>query len=118
MHSRYKELGKEYDKDLLEHAFCSLLEILDITSKQFTAELFKKLLAEMLSTKQWMTEGILKSREKDYTNPYRKMVYENNAEMNVVLGSLENNSFIQSQFEAFEEFIINVEKISKKMNNK
>lgn len=104
VHKRYKEEGKQYDKDLLEHAYCSLLEILNITSKQFTVDLFKKLLGETLSTKQWMTEGILKSREKDYTNPYRKMVYENNIEMNKVLGRLEDNSFIQSQFEGLENY--------------
>ena len=104
VHIRYKEIGKEYEQDLLEHAFCSLLEILNITSKQFTKDLFNELLVETLSTKQWMTEGILKSREKDYTNPYRKMVYENNEEMNLVLGSLEDNGFIQSQFEGLENF--------------
>jgi hypothetical protein len=51
-----------------------------------------------------MTEGILKSREKDYSNPYRKMVYENNNEMNKVIGRLEDNGFIQGQFEELEEF--------------
>ncbi len=104
IHIRYKEEGKKYHTDLLEHAFCSLLEILHITNKQFTKELFEKLLSETLSTKQWMTEGILKSREKDYINPYRKMVYENNIEMNKVLGSLEDNSFIQNQFESLENY--------------
>ncbi len=104
VHMRYKDEGLKYEQDLLEHAYCSLLEILNITSKQFTAELLKKLLSETFSTKQWMTEGILKSREKDYTNPYRKMVYENNLEMNEVLGSLEDNSFIQNQFEELEDY--------------
>ena len=51
-----------------------------------------------------MTQSILKSREKDYTNPYRKMVYENNEEMNKVMGALEDNGFIQGQFEGLEEF--------------
>ena len=104
MHQRYKEEGINYKTDLLEHAYCSLLEILNITTKQFTPELFKKLLDETVATKTWMTQGILKSREKDYTNPYRKMVYENNDEMNKVMGALEDNSFIQGQFEGLEEF--------------
>ena len=112
VHHRYKEEGINYTKDLLEHAYCSLLEILNITTKQFNTELFKKLLEETVATKKWMTEGILKSREKDYTNPYRKMVYENNTEMNAVLGKLEDNSFIQEQFKGLEEFKINAEKIN------
>ena len=104
MHNRYKEEGMNYKADLLEHAYCSLLEILNITTKQFTPELFKKLLDETVATKTWMTQSILKSREKDYTNPYRKMVYENNEEMNKVMGALEDNGFIQGQFEGLEEF--------------
>jgi hypothetical protein len=111
MHNRYKTEGADYTKDLLEHAYCSLLEILNITTKQFTAELFKNLLQQTIATKQWMTEGILKSREKDYTNPYRKMVYENNNEMNKVLGKLEDNSFIQGQFEGLGLFKNKIEEM-------
>lgn len=116
MHERYKEEGVSYKNDLLEHAYCSLLEILNFTTKQFTPELFEKLLGETVATKMWMTEGILKSREKDYTNPYRKMVYENNEEMNKVIGSLEDNVFIQDQFEKLEEFKILVAEIKNKLN--
>ncbi len=104
MHNRYKTEAVNYEIDLLEHAYCSLLEILKITTKQFTQDLFEALMQESIAAKQWMTEGILKSREKDYSNPYRKMVYENNEEMNKVIGKLENNSFIQGQFEELEAF--------------
>ncbi len=115
MHNRYKSEGEQYSIDLLEHAYCSLLEILNITTKQFTAELFTTLLEQTIATKQWMTEGILKSREKDYTNPYRKMVYENNEEMNKVIGKLEENSFIQKQFEGLVEFKEMVKEIQKNL---
>ena len=43
VHDIYREEGKKYHNQLLEHAYCSLLEILNITTKQFTGELFKKL---------------------------------------------------------------------------
>ena len=113
IHDRYRELGAEYEKDVLQHAFCSLLEVLNITSKQFTPALFKKLLADTVATRQWMTDGIFKSREKDYTNPFRKMVYENNEEMNKVLGKIEDNSFLQSQFESLENFKDKIKDIEK-----
>ena len=113
MHNRYKEEGVNYKSDLLEHAYCSLLEILNITTKQFTSNIFEKLLDETVTTKSWMTEGILKSREKDYTNTYRKMIYENNEEMNKVMGTLEDNGFIQGQFEGLEEFKIRIAAIKK-----
>ncbi len=111
MHNKYKLEAINYETDLLEHAYCSLLEKLNLTTKQFSADLFKELLQQTIATKQWMTEGILKSREKDYSNPYRKMVYENNEEMNTVLGKLEDNSFIQGQFEELEAFKLMVKAI-------
>ena len=57
----------------------------------------------MLVTKQWMTEKIYDSREKDYSNPFREMVYNNKKEMESVVGKLEDNSFIKEQKEAFEK---------------
>ena len=113
IHNRYKEEGVNYKSDLLEHAYCSLLEILNITTKQFTSDLFKKLLDETVATKIWMTEGILKSREKDYSNNFRKMIYENNEEMNKVMGALEDNGFIQGQFDGLEEFKVRIAAIKK-----
>jgi hypothetical protein len=44
-----------------------------------------------------MVKGIHDSREKDYTNSFRKMVYENDAEMEAVTGKFAENSFIQQQ---------------------
>ncbi len=113
LHNKYKTEGLQYKIDLLAHAYCSLLEKLNITTKQFTEKLFKELLAETLVTKEWMTNGILKSREKDYTNPFRKMVYENNIEMNKVLGKLEDNNFIQTQFEQLDIFKQEINKFIK-----
>jgi hypothetical protein len=54
-------------------------------------------LKQALDTKEWMCKGIFDSRAKDYSNPFRKMVYETNEEMNKVIGRLEDNSFIQQQ---------------------
>jgi hypothetical protein len=43
----------------------------------------------------WITEGIYRSREKDYQNPFRSITYDSKAEMEAVVGRLEDNSFIQ-----------------------
>jgi hypothetical protein len=47
--------------------------------------------------KDEITLKIKSSREKDYTNPFRKMVYENQAEMDAIVGDLNDNSFIAEQ---------------------
>ncbi len=102
LHDFYRVQGTAYEKDKLSHAYTSLLEILHITPKQFNPELFKNLLNNALETKAWMSKGIYDSRAKDYSNDFRKMVYDNNKEMNKVLGKLEENVFIQQQLAALD----------------
>ena len=97
LHNFYRQQGIAYTTDKLNHAYTSLLEILNITPRQFTPLLLKELLKQALNTKEWMCKGIFDSRAKDYSNPFRKMVYETNEEMNKVIGRLEDNSFIQQQ---------------------
>jgi hypothetical protein len=44
-----------------------------------------------------MTRNIYESRAKDYQNDFRKMVYNNEKEMEAVVGKLEDNVFINQQ---------------------
>ena len=114
VHDVYAAEGNKYADDKLQHAFTALLEILNITSKQFTPAVLKILLLQAVETRSWMCKGIYDAREKDYTNPFRKMVYETNEEMNNVIGSLEDNSFIQGQLELLDQMKKEVEQIIKK----
>ena len=115
VHQFYKSRGQDYEKDKLQHAYTSLLEILNITTRQFSPTVFKEVLMKMIDTKQWMSKGIYEARAKDYTNPYRKMVYETNQEMTEVLGSIEDNSFIQTQLEEFETLKKTVKAVIRKL---
>ncbi len=102
VHNFYHEQGNQYFADNLQHGYTSLLELHKITSRQFTTEFFNTLLGEMLQTKEWMVKGIYEARAKDYSNPYRKMVYENDEEMQKVIGRLEDNGFIQDQMKELD----------------
>ena len=115
VHGFYNEQGSNYDADKMQHAYTSLLEILNITGRQFTSELFKTLLQNAVQTRTWMCKGIYDAREKDYTNPYRKMVYESTAEMNKVIGAFEDNSFIQSQLGELDKMKKDIKGVIKKM---
>ena len=70
---------------------------------------------QALDTKEWMCKGIFDSRAKDYSSPFRKMVYDTNEEMNKVMGRLEDNSFIQQQLADFEEMRKQVKVVVKKL---
>ena len=115
LHNFYRQQGNAYANDKLNHAYTSLLEILGITPRQFTPVLLKDLLKQALVTREWMCKGILDSRAKDYTNPFRKMVYDTNDEMNKVIGKLEDNAFIQMQFAEWEETKKQVRSVIKKL---
>ncbi|MEO6220310.1 MAG: DUF4954 family protein, partial [Ginsengibacter sp.] len=115
VHDVYKKEGLDYRNNKLIHAYTSLLEIENITSKQFTAEVFKELLKKSVITKTWISDGIYKSRAKDYTNPFRKMVYENKTEMDTVIGRLEDNQFIQGKLKELDIYKKNIKGIIKKM---
>jgi hypothetical protein len=116
LHYFYAAEGDNYPADKLQHAYTGLLEILQITAKQFTAALFKTLLQQSLTTRSWMSKGIYEARAKDYSNPFRKMIYETNEEMNKVVGRLEDNSFIQDQLAALEQMKKEVKLLVKKIS--
>ena len=115
VHEFYSKQGVLYNNNKLNHAYTSLLEILNITPRQFTPALLKQLLQQAVITRTWMYKGIYESREKDYTNPFRKMVYETNDELNKVMGKLEDNSFIQLQAAALEDMQKEVKGIIRKL---
>jgi len=117
VHAYYINQGENYLKDKLYHAYTSLLEILSITPRQFTADFFIDLLQKAVETKSWMCKEIYESRAKDYSNPFRKMVYDTREEMNKVVGSLEDNSFIQQQTGKLDEFKKQVKSVIKKLKS-
>ena len=118
VHNFYRKEGEDYAKNKLTHAYTSLLEIENITSKQFTNEYFKELLKRAVTTKSWMAKAIYESRAKDYKNPFRKMVYESQEEMNAVVGIIEDNQFIQEQLKELEVFKKTVKNLSKTLEEK
>ena len=58
-----------------------------------------------------MVKNIYDSRAKDFRNEFRKMVYENEKEMEAVMGNLEDNLFINQQKEEFLHFRKSIENI-------
>lgn len=109
VHDFYKEQGAAYASDKLMHSVVAFEKVYGISIKNIDHSIFTDLLQRAVRTKEWMTDGIAESRAKDYQNPFRQMVYENEAEMNKVLGSLESNSFIKQERENLEAFKKDVE---------
>lgn len=114
VHSFYEKNGDLYTEQKMQHSFASLLELLNLSPTAFTQQVFHSILQKALETKQWMVEGIYHSRAKDYQNAFKKMLYDNEAEMDEVIGKLDENSFIQQQEEELKAFHSSVTEISRK----
>jgi hypothetical protein len=113
IHKFYTTEADHYDEDKLIHALSIYHQVNGIGSK-LKEEQLTKMFTDAIDTRQWMTEGIKKSREKDYDNPYRQMVYESEEEMNKVVGSLSENGFIKQENEKFQQFKRKVNKLLKR----
>ena len=112
VHSFYQQQGTLYAKQRLQHAVAAFAEVHHIKLRKNNTAL-KQLLQQSVYTKEWMVKGIYESREKDYSNPFRKMVYDNREEMNAVIGKLDDNSFIQQEKQALDDYKKNIQRLVK-----
>ncbi len=104
IHERYAVFSQAYLHDKTAHALAAALELLMISKNEFTAGVFALLLDEAIATKTWMTEKIYRSRAKDYQSHFKKMMYGSDAEMDEVVGRMQDNYFIQQQEEDLAVF--------------
>ena len=96
VHAFYKKQAERYSLQKLQHALAALQAVQGINIKKNKAA-FTQLLQQSVYTKEWMVKGIYDSRAKDYTNPFRKMVYDNRNEMDAVTGTLETKRFYKTR---------------------
>jgi hypothetical protein len=115
VHACYLDAASTYNEQVLHHALASLMEIDGLKKRSFNEEKIEQLLAEHVQTTEKVYEDIVASREKDMTNPFRTMVFENKDEQEAVIGKLEDNSFIKQKDTERKELKRSIEMITKKM---
>lgn len=110
LHTLYQQESDSYSDRKLAHA-------LAIHKFRFGVDLstnpdaVRKILASSIELRKEMTARIYESRAKDYQNEFRKMVYANEAEMEIVVGKLNDNSFISDEQKAYRQFKKKVEEL-------
>jgi hypothetical protein len=109
VHQFYQTQTDKYLSKKNLHALYCLELIEGVSISRLSNKKLNELLDRYQAIKEEVTQKIKSSREKDYTNPFRKMVYENQAEMDAIVGDLNDNSFIEQQNmnqKQFNQFII------------
>ncbi len=104
LHEAYYNEGEIYPYKKAQHALASLLEIENMQAGNISDKKIIEWLDKAVMINESITERIIQSRKKDYTNPFRKMVYNSDEEMNNVTGSFSSNSFIKQKQEELESF--------------
>jgi hypothetical protein len=118
LHKIYEELAENYRQQKIMHAVASLCEIKNLKPRELAKKDLNNLFNYAIETKEWIAEKIYESRAKDYSNPFRKTVYENDMEMDKVLGRLEDNSFIGNQRDELNIFKNKIALLKKKLELK
>jgi len=112
LHQKYQELAAKYEDDVLKHAVASLWEINQFPEKNLSKEQWMELLDKHFSINEKVCKGIVNTRKKDLSNPFRKSVYSNEIEQEAVLGKLADNSFIKMKSKEHKALALTLEKIS------
>lgn len=104
VHEFYKNQTDLYCAQKLSHAFSVWIKIAEISYNNIDNNLLKELFQQTLETKEWINNSVYTSKEKDYKNSFKNMVYDSVDEMENVLGAFDYNSFILEQNEELATF--------------
>jgi hypothetical protein len=95
VHARYDSLWNSYPERKARYAVGVLERLLGRDAAALDAEAWGKILQGAGATFRLIRDSSYASRKKDYDDPFRKMSYDNEAEMTAVLGKFDDNSFLK-----------------------
>ena len=113
LHKWYGAEAAAYPEKKALHAMAVLKSITGEHPAKIKPETWKQLFDETLATRQWLVKNSYESRQKDYTNPFRLMMYDSKEEMEQVIGKLKDNEFIQQESKELGTFASIVAKYKK-----
>ena len=94
VHQYYKLCECSYEQYKVRYALYLLEQLYSRPIENFSVDLYRNITDDVSIVAYDIYNASLKSREKDYTDYYRNMVYNSEKEMDAVIGPLEDNSFL------------------------
>lgn len=85
VHERYRHLADLYDEDRLENAVAVLLFIAARASSS-PGDLYDSWRTRCVQLNGWILQEVMKTKQKDYENPFRWITYDSEEERRAVLG--------------------------------
>jgi len=79
-----------------------------LDAESLTADQWRSALDEAVAIQQYICEEVFITRNKDYQDPFRQTTFRSAAEMQAVVGTAEQNSFVKQlrrETEAFKQSV-------------
>ncbi len=111
VHHFYKLCDCAYDQYKARYALYLLEQLYSRPLEDFSVDLYRNITDDVSIVAYDIYNASLKSREKDYTDYYRNMVYRSESEMDKVIGPLEDNSFLRELRADTEKFTTKIREI-------
>jgi len=108
IHEQYNRMWGEYPLLKRKHAMATLLELLG--EERLTAKVWAAALDEAVRIQKYICRQVRSTRAKDYDNPFRRATFASEAEMLAVVGSVDDNSFVQQTEADTKAFLARVRK--------
>ena len=111
VHDFYAQCQNQYEAYKTRYSIWVLEQLYSRDIGDFTKEITKDILKDVIDVSNYMYDSSVSSREKDYSDYFRTITYKNEEEMLEVVGRLEENSFLKELKEDTDEFIKKLEGI-------
>ena len=110
VHDVYASWYEHYEEDRASHALATLKQLLncqEINQGQWDA-----VVEQVAEIRIAVESQVFKTKEKDFNNRFRSSTYRNTAERDAVLGSLDDNPFIQESRQITEQVLSQIRSVS------
>lgn len=104
VHAYYDSCERNYELYKTRYALYVLERLYSRPILEFTKEIWQDIVNDVTVVATDMYKDSIYSRQKDYTDPFRAMTYENQEEMTAVLGTIDDNEFLHVLKKQTEEF--------------
>lgn len=116
VHKYYDQVQEDYTQYKARYSLYLLEELYSRPMSQFDPEIFSDIKKDVLAVSDNMLSSSFSSREKDYTDFFRTITFRNKEEMEAVLGTINDSSFLQDLKVSTAEFNKSVETFFSRLN--
>ena len=104
VHDFYDECQNQYDLWKVRYAIFVLEQLYSKELTEFTSEIIRDIVNDVLNVSNYIYESSLSSREKDYSDYFRTITYSSKEEMTAVIGTIHDVKFLKELEVTTKEF--------------